>query len=89
MLEVSYSGPMDVTGRSALVFPLTLATTLPAIHIFTYLAFPWAEDGRVACTGADFSTSLSKVSAQEELKIGSFRLKVYETLKFPKQHKMH
>lgn len=69
------SGPTDVTGHSALVFPLPHATMLPAIRIFTYLAFPWGEDGRVACTGPDFSTSINKVSAQEELKIGSFRPK--------------
>lgn len=88
MLKLSYSGPMDVTGHSALVFPLPLSTMLPAICIFTYLAFPWAEEGRVACTGTDFSTSINKVSAQEKLKIGSFRPK-FETLKFPKQCKMH
>jgi len=39
---------MDVTAHFALVFPLPLATMLPPVHIFTYLAFAWAEDERLS-----------------------------------------
>ena len=78
---------MDVTGHSALVFPLPLATMLPLTRVFTYLAFPWAEDRRVAHTGTNFSTSINKVSAQEKLRIGSFRPNFMRLSSFPSSAK--